>query len=64
MPRFTGQSINLSIQEAFEDALQQALIAKPLEVHDTVNRVTITRIYAERHGEGSIRNMFVEVEAE
>lgn len=63
MPQFTGHSINMSIQEAFEDAVRDAIRSKNEEVHGSVNYVEVKRIYAERTAEGSFRNLFVEIEA-
>lgn len=63
MPKFVGKSINMSIQEAFEDAVRQALLTKAEEVHEVLSSVELKRVFAERHGQGSFRNLFVEIEA-
>lgn len=63
MPKFTGKSINMSIQEAFEDAVRHARMSKLEEVHEPISSVEITRIYADRTGTGAFNNVFVEVEA-
>ncbi|MGI8906213.1 MAG: hypothetical protein ACR2IE_06960 [Candidatus Sumerlaeaceae bacterium] len=63
MPKFTGKSINMSIQEAFEDAVRQALLTKAEEVHEVLTSVELKRVFAERHGEGSFRILFVEIDA-
>ncbi len=64
MPNFTGKSINLSIQEAFEDAVTQALVSKAQETETVLARVELVKVYAQRHGEGAFRNLFVEIRAE
>ena len=63
MPSFVGKSINMSIQEAFEDAVRQALVTKAEEVHETVNSVEVKRIYAERQANTGFRTIFVEIDA-
>lgn len=63
MAMITGHSINMSIQEAFEDAVRHAIRSKNEEVHESVKFVEVRRIYAERTAEGSFRNLFVEIEA-
>lgn len=63
MPKFIGKSINLNIQEAFEDAVTQALISKAEEVHGTVKRVELVRVFAERQESTAFRNLSVEIEA-
>ncbi len=63
MPKFTGKSINMSIQEAFEDAVRQAKVSKAEERHEPLTSVEVTRIYAERHGEGMFRTVHVDIDA-
>lgn len=63
MPSFIGKSINMSIQEAFEDAVRQALLTKAEEVHEVLSSVELKRVFAERHGQSAFRNLYVEIEA-
>lgn len=63
MPKFIGKSINMNIQEAFEDAVTQALISKAEEMHVPVKRIELLRVFAERQEAVSFRNLSVEIEA-
>ena len=63
MPKFTGKSMDLNLQQAFRDAVTQAMVSKAETVHEKVMSVEITRIYSERQGEGSFNTVYVEVEA-
>jgi hypothetical protein len=63
MPKFTGKSIDLNLQRALEDAMRQAMVNKAETVHEKVMSVEVTRIYSERHGEGSFNTVYVEIEA-
>lgn len=63
MPKFTGKAIDLNLQRAFEDAVRQAMVSKAETVHDKVLSVEVTRIFSERHGEGSFNTVYVEIEA-
>lgn len=63
MPKFTGKSMELNLQNAFEDAITQAMVSKAHDVHGTIMSAEITRIYSERLGEGSFNMVFVEIEA-
>jgi len=63
MPKFIGKSINMSIQEAFEDAVRQAMHTKAEEVHGQVTSVELVRIFAERQNQGTFRTLHVEIEA-
>jgi hypothetical protein len=60
---FVGKSINMSIQEAFEEAVRQALVAKAEETHDVLKSVEVKRIFSERREEGGFRIVYVEIEA-
>lgn len=63
MTLYTGHSINMSIQEAFEDAIRQ-VVRHQVETHEQpVKEIEVRRVYAERTAEGSFRNVFVEIEA-
>lgn len=63
MPTFTGKAMDLNIQDAFEDAITQAMRAKAEVVHGQLASVEIKRIYSERRGEGSFNTVFVEIDA-
>lgn len=63
MPKFTGKSMDLDIQRAFEDAVMDAMINKAESVHGKVMSIEVSRIYSERHGEGSFNTVYVEIEA-
>lgn len=63
MPKFTGKAIDLNLQDAFEDALRQAMHNKAETVHGKLMSAEVTRIYSERHGEGSFNLIYVEIEA-
>ena len=63
MPKFTGKSMDLNLQHAFEEAITQAMVNKAETVHGKLMSVEVTRIYSERHGEGSFNTVVVEIEA-
>jgi len=63
MPKFTGKAMDLNLQRAFEDAITQAMVSKAESVHGKVMSAEVTRIYSERHGEGSFNTVYVEIEA-
>lgn len=63
MPSFTGKAMDLNIQDAFEDAITQAMVSKAENVHGKLVSVEVTRIYSERKGEGSFNTVYVEIEA-
>ncbi len=64
MPKFTGKAMDLDIQHAFEDAVTQAMMSKAEIVHEKVVSVEVTRIYSERHEQGSFNTVYVEINAE
>lgn len=64
MPKFTGKAMDLDIQRAFEDAVTQAMVNKAEIVHEKVVSVEVTRIYSERHEQGSFNTVYVEINAE
>lgn len=55
--------MELNLQRAFEDAVKQAMVSKAVEINGVVNSVEVTRIYSERHEQGSFNTVYVEVEA-
>ncbi len=55
--------MDLNLQSAFEDAITQAMVNKAQSVHGKLMSAEITRIYSERHGEGSFNMVYVEIEA-
>lgn len=63
MPTFTGKSLDLDLQRAFEDAISKAMVNKAETIHGKLMSVEIKRIYSERHGEGSFNTVYVEIEA-
>ncbi len=63
MPSFTGKSLDLDLQRAFEDAISKAMVNKAETIHGKLMSVEIKRIYSERHGEGSFNTVYVEIEA-
>jgi hypothetical protein len=63
MPKFIGKAMDLDIQRAFTDAVTQAMVSKAETVHGKVMSVEVTRIFSERHGEGSFNTVYVEIEA-
>jgi hypothetical protein len=63
MPTFTGKSLDLDLQRAFEDAISKAMVNKAETIHGKIMSVEIRRIYSERHGEGSFNTVYVEIEA-
>lgn len=64
MHKFTGKSINLSIQEAFQDAVRQALIHTAEDEHHLLTTVEVTRIFSTRAERTGFRTVFVEIEAQ
>lgn len=63
MPKFIGKSMDLDLQRAFEDAITQAMVNKAETVHGKLMSIEVTRIYSERHGEGSFNTVYIEIEA-
>lgn len=64
MPTFTGRSINLSFQEAFEDAVRQALIHRVEDDHELLKTVEVTRIYSARNEANAFGTLCVEIDAQ
>lgn len=64
MPKFTGVSISLNLQEAFEDAVRQALVAKVEAVGEPLSRIEVTRIFSVREETGSFNKCQVEIDAQ
>lgn len=63
MPVFTGKSINMSVQEALEDAIRQAVLHKAEDEHALVTEVNVTRIFAIRTDKTAFHTIHVEIEA-
>ncbi len=55
--------MGLNLQDAFEDAITQAMVNKAQSVHGKLMSAEVTRIYSERIGEASFNTVFVEIEA-
>ena len=62
MATFTGKSINMSIQEALEDALRLAAQHKAEDKHQLVRTFEIVRIFGVRTDANAFRTLHVEIE--
>ena len=63
MATFTGKSINMSVQEALEDALRQAAQHKAEDEHQLVRSFEVVRIYGVRTDQNAFRTLHVEIDA-
>lgn len=64
MPKFIGKAMDLNIQQAFSDAVIQAMRDKAQIANEKVMSVEVKRIYSERHEEGSFNTVYVEIDAQ
>jgi hypothetical protein len=62
MQVFTGKSINMSIQEALDDAVRQAALHKAEGEHELIHEFEILRIYGVRTESMAFRTLNVEIE--
>ena len=63
MTTFTGKSINMSIQQALEDALRQAVQHKAEGEHALVKSFEVVRIYGVRTDQNAFRTLHVDIDA-